>query len=59
MIEIAPSTVEIVEALKMPVDLEFELPDPEDDTLAEDAFQQQVDDVWKVCDRTSSIVCKT
>ncbi len=51
MVEIAPSTVEIAEALTMPVDLEFELPDPEDDGIAEDVFQQQVDDVWKVCDR--------
>jgi len=51
MVEIAPSTVEITEALTMPVDLEFELPDPEDDGITEDVFQQQVDDVWKVCDR--------
>ncbi|MGY6530931.1 MAG: hypothetical protein ACXITR_13485 [Cyanobacterium sp.] len=51
MVEVAPSTVEIAEALTMPVDLEFELPDPEDEEIAEHDFQQQVDDVWKVCDR--------
>jgi hypothetical protein len=46
-----PSDVEIAEALTIPPDLKFELPDPEDEEIPEDDFQQQVDQVWKVCDR--------
>jgi hypothetical protein len=46
-----PSDVEIAEALTIPTDLRFELPDPEDEEIPEEVFQQQVDQVWKVCDR--------
>ncbi|MBD2393106.1 hypothetical protein VKI21_00870 [Cyanobacterium aponinum UTEX 3222] len=51
MVETVPSPVEIAEALTIPADLEFNLPDPEDDQIAEEDFLQKVDDVWKVCDR--------
>jgi hypothetical protein len=51
MVDTAPSPVELAEALSTPVDLEFQLPDPEDEEMAEEEFQQQVDTVWKVCDR--------
>ena len=32
-------------------DLQFQLPDPEDDTVAEIEFQQQINQAWQVCDR--------
>ena len=51
MVDTAPSPVELAEALSTPVDLEFQLPDPEDEEIAEEEFQEQVDIVWKVCDR--------
>jgi len=51
MVETVPSPVEIAEALTIPADLEFNLPDPEDEQIAEEDFLQKVDDVWKVCDR--------
>lgn len=44
-------TIELAEALSIPADLDFELPDPEDETLEEYAFQEQVEKVWLVCDR--------
>ncbi len=51
MPDTVPSTEEIVEALSISPDLDFDLPDPEDDNIAEEEFQQQIDDVWQVCDR--------
>jgi len=51
MVETVPSPLEIAEALTIPADLEFNLPDPEDEQIAEEEFLQKVDDVWKVCDR--------
>lgn len=51
MVETVPSPLEIAEALNIPADLEFNLPDPEDEQIAEEEFLQRVDDVWKVCDR--------
>ncbi len=51
MVETVPSPLEIAEALNIPADLEFNLPDPEDEQIAEEEFLQKVDDVWKVCDR--------
>ena len=51
MVETFPSTVEIIEALSVPKDLEFDLPNPEDDKLGEDEFLDQIDYVWKVCER--------
>lgn len=32
-------------------DLTFQLPDPEDDQISDDLFQQQVENAWLVCDR--------
>ncbi len=46
-----PSSEEISEALSIPQDLEFDLPNPEDEKLGEDEFLYQIDHVWKVCDR--------
>jgi hypothetical protein len=51
MLDNAPSTEEIVAALSISPDLNFDLPDPEDDNLAEEEFQLQIDNVWQVCDR--------
>ncbi|MDJ0724558.1 MAG: hypothetical protein QNJ38_05545 [Prochloraceae cyanobacterium] len=45
------SSEEIAEALATPVDFDFNLPDPEDEDLREDEFQERLDAVWKVCDR--------
>ncbi|MDJ0717168.1 MAG: hypothetical protein QNJ54_23620 [Prochloraceae cyanobacterium] len=51
MTEITVSSEEIVAALSTPVDLDFQLPDPDDEEIQESEFQQQLDTVWKVCDR--------
>ena len=51
MVEINPSPTEIAAALETPVDFNFQLPDPEDEEILEFDFQQQLDAVWKVCDR--------
>jgi hypothetical protein len=45
------SEEEIVAALETSVDFNFQLPDPEDEAIEEIDFQQQLDEVWKVCDR--------
>ncbi len=45
------SNEEIVAALEIPADFNFELPDPEDEAIQEADFQQQLDTVWKICDR--------
>jgi hypothetical protein len=42
---------DLADALQQPVDLDFELPDPEDDGIPELEFQQQLDVAWQVCDR--------
>ena len=42
---------ELVAALEEPVDLNFQLPDPEDEQILEHEFQQQLDTAWQVCDR--------
>jgi hypothetical protein len=51
MDDITVSSEEIVAALETPVDFNFDLPDPEDEQIQESDFQQQVDTVWKICDR--------
>jgi hypothetical protein len=48
---VTPSTEEIVAALETPVELNFDLPDPEDEGIEEIDFQEQLDAIWKVCDR--------
>ena len=45
------SREEIAAALEVPADFNFELPDPEDEEIPESDFQQQLDTVWKICDR--------
>lgn len=42
---------EIAAALEVGTDINFELPDPEDETVDDLDFQQQVEDAWAVCDR--------
>jgi hypothetical protein len=42
---------DIAAALEVGVDLNFDLPDPEDEGVAELDFQQKVDNAWMVCDR--------
>lgn len=51
MLDIAPSPEAITEALTMTADLDFELPDPEDEEIGEGEFQEQVENIWQVCDR--------
>ncbi len=42
---------DIAAALQQPADLDFELPDPEDEQIPESDFLQQLDVAWQVCDR--------
>jgi len=51
MAEIPENTSEIAAALETPTDLEFQLPDPEDEELEESEFQQRLDQAWLVCER--------
>ncbi|HIK36773.1 MAG: hypothetical protein NZ901_01595 [Geminocystis sp.] len=51
MAETQPSQTEIVEALSVTAELQFELPDPHDEEIEEEEFFRRVDDVWRVCDR--------
>ncbi len=46
-----PSTAEIAAALETPTTFDFNLPDPEDEEIKEADFEQQLDVVWKVCER--------
>lgn len=51
MVEIPQSTADLAAVLEQPVDLNFDLPDPEDEEILEYDFQQLVDNAWLVCDR--------
>ena len=42
---------DIAAALQQPADLDFALPDPEDEQIPESDFLQQLDVAWQVCDR--------
>ncbi|MBD2200217.1 MULTISPECIES: hypothetical protein [Calothrix] len=42
---------DLAAALQQPADLNFELPDPDDEQIPESDFQQQLDVAWQVCDR--------
>jgi hypothetical protein len=42
---------DLAEALQQPADLNFELPDPEDEGIPEMEFLSQLDVAWQVCDR--------
>ena len=46
-----PYTTDLVAALEQSIDLNFQLPDPEDELIPEIEFQKQVDTAWQVCDR--------
>jgi hypothetical protein len=51
MVQVPESTAELAAVLEQPVDLNFQLPDPEDEEIQEYDFQKQVDNAWLVCDR--------
>ena len=51
MVQPPQTPTDLAAALEGPVDLNFQLPDPEDELLPELEFQQQVDTAWQVCDR--------
>lgn len=51
MASIPTSADELMAVLTDPVDFNLELPDPEDEAIEEDQFQQQLDNLWKFCDR--------
>lgn len=51
MLEPPQTPTELAAALEQPVDLDFQLPDPEDEEIPEIEFQRQVDTAWQVCDR--------
>jgi hypothetical protein len=42
---------DIAAALEIANDINFDLPDPEDESVEDFDFQRQVDDAWAVCDR--------
>lgn len=46
-----PSPEDITDALRLPTDFTFDIPDPEDESLSEQDFLEQIDAIWKVCDR--------
>jgi hypothetical protein len=51
MVQVPDSTADLAAVLEQPVDLNFDLPDPEDEAILEYDFQQSVDNAWLVCDR--------
>lgn len=51
MLENSVSSDEITAALETPRDLEFKIPDPEDEEIEEQEFLSKLDEIWKVCDR--------
>lgn len=46
-----PDSAALLAALSIPDDLNFALPDPEDENISESDFQGQLQQVWQVCDR--------
>jgi len=42
---------DLAAALQQPTDLEFSLPDPEDEQISESDFLHELDVAWQVCDR--------
>ena len=45
------SNEDIVAALEVPADFNFDLPDPEDEEIRESDFREQLDNIWQICDR--------
>ncbi|MUL37567.1 hypothetical protein [Gloeocapsopsis dulcis] len=48
---VSSSDIDLVAALEEQTNLNFQLPDPEDEQIPEMEFQRQVDTAWQVCDR--------
>ncbi len=42
---------DLIDLLQNPPQLEFQLPDPEDEEVSEQEFQQKLETAWLVCDR--------
>lgn len=51
MVQNIVSDDQLIDALETNVDFDFQIPDPEDEEIQEHEFQEQLDRVWKVCDR--------
>lgn len=51
MVQVPKSTADLAAILEQPVDLDFQLPDPDDEEMLEYDFQNLVDNAWLVCDR--------
>lgn len=51
MAQSTDSPIDLVSAFAGITDLDFQLPDPEDEQIPELDFQEQVDNAWLVCDR--------
>lgn len=51
MVQSSDPTAELADLLQNPVDLDFQLPDPEDEEIPEQEFLQRIDYAWLVCDR--------
>lgn len=47
----APSTDMLSSVVKDALALDFELPDPEDETIAPHDFNQAIEQAWQICDR--------
>ena len=51
MVDVPEPNNDLAAALAELTDLNFELPDPEDEDISELVFDQQIDQAWTVCDR--------
>ncbi len=51
MTELLDSPIDLTAAFAEPIDLNFQLPDPEDTAIPDLEYQQQLDNAWSVCDR--------
>ncbi|NJL91796.1 MAG: hypothetical protein HC916_19985 [Coleofasciculaceae cyanobacterium SM2_1_6] len=51
MTELLDSPIDLTSAFAEPIDLNFQLPDPEDTAIPDLEYQQQLDNAWSVCDR--------
>ncbi|NER37783.1 MAG: hypothetical protein F6J93_28125 [Oscillatoria sp. SIO1A7] len=51
MVDVPEPKNDLAAALAELTDLNFELPDPEDEDISELLFDQQIDQAWTVCDR--------
>lgn len=51
MVSIPTSALELMAAFASPTDFNLDLPDPEDEGIEEVQFQEQLDNLWKFCDR--------